>query len=159
MLFILCFVAILSAMSIELKETIPGLIEYRIEDRDAYNSSLVIVVLKGNTQHAVYRVEEFNGLHSEQFQMIGPGTYTVTAYSMDTGNTAESEITISPQKISQETKKAFEEIEKGLIEEQAAVALSEEQTSWLTYLIVGLFIVIVIMLLFGNPLKKPKKKK
>ncbi len=159
LLFALCFVAILSAITVELSEGTFGSVDYRIEDPDARDSSLTIVVMRENVQHAVYIETDFDGVHLGSFPIIEPGTYTLRAYNKDTGGSGESTITLSPSESSLPIAEAVEEAKEEATEQQTTIELPDGQESWFLYLIVGLVILLIIILLFANPLKKQKKKK
>lgn len=159
LLFTLCFVALLSAMSIELTEKNFGTLEYSLEERGAYNSNLTIIVLKGNVQYTVQEVTGFNGLYTGEIPILEPGTYTVKAFNANTGGKAEASINLAPQEEFLPTEESVEELKEEIAQEQLPLEIVSEQFPFLPYLIVGLFVVIVALLIFGNPLKKPKKKK
>ncbi|MBD3397633.1 hypothetical protein GF412_00680 [Candidatus Micrarchaeota archaeon] len=159
LLFILCFVALLSAMSVELEQESQIFIEYKIEERGALDSSLTIVVFKDSTQYDVLQVSGFNGLHTGRIEALEPATYTFKAYNLDTGEDAEASITVSPQSMGMPNEQSVEQIKEDVAQEQASLEQVSMQFTWLPYLIVALLVVIAALIIFGNPLKKPKKKK
>ena len=158
-LFALCFVALLSAITVEMEEGAFGTIEYTIEDRNAYNSTLTIVVMQGEAQHSVYSIEGCNGLYDGKFQILEPATYTIKVYNLDTGEAGEATLSISPEKTAAQAASAVEEVKEEATAQQVIIDIPQEQESWLIYLIVGVFIVLIVVILFANPLKGKKKKK
>jgi hypothetical protein len=158
-LFALCLFAMLSAMEITLDQQNPAFIEYRIEERGAADSTLTLVVAKDNVQHHVEEITGFDGLYTGQFPALGPGTYTVVVYDINTSEVGEASITIAPIAAPEEIEESLEGAKAEYGEEQAVFEDIEEQAPWLPYLIVVLFVLIVALLLFGNPLKKQKKRK
>jgi hypothetical protein len=159
LLFILCFIALLSAMGIELTEKNFGTLEYSIEERGASNSNLTIIAFKGNVQLMVQEVQGFNGIYSGEISIIEPGTYTVKAFNENTGKRAEASISLAPQEKLLPTEESVEKLRGEIAQEQLSLETVSEQAPWLPYLIVVLFVFIVALLIFGNPLTKPKKKK
>lgn len=159
LLFILCFVALLSAMEVGLEQKNQIFIEYSIKERGAVNSTLNIVVFKGNVQYTVLEVSGFNGEHIGQLEAVEPATYTFRAYDLDTGEDAESSIVISAQAMGLPPEHTVEKLKGEVAQEQGSLEAVSEEYSWLPYLIVVLFVVIVALVIFGNPLKNPKKKK
>ena|GEM_PF-982494 len=160
LLFILCFAAIISAsMTVEVEGKGFSTLVYHVEEAGALNSTLTVVVLEGNTQQVVQEVSGFNGLYTGEISALAPGTYTVKVYNLDTGNIGQAGITFAPQEELLPTEEAVEELQEQAAEEQTSLAPVTEQYPWLPYLIVALFVVIVAIIIFGNPLKKPKKKK
>jgi len=159
LLFALCFVALLSAITVELEEGAFGTIEYTIEDRNAYNSTLTIVVMQAGAQHSVYTVDGYNGVYSGEFQILEPDTYTLKVYNLDTGEIGEATLAMPPEKSSAAVAPAVEVAKEESTKQQTIIDLPQEQESWLLYLIVGVFILIILVILFANPLKKHKKKK
>ncbi len=160
LLFILCFAAIISAsMSVEVEGKGFSTLVYHVEEAGALNSTLTVVVLEGNAQQAVQEVTGFNGLHTGEISALAPGTYTVKVYNLDTGNIGQAVITFAPQEELLPTEESVKELQEQAAEQQTSLAPVTEQYPWLPYIIVALFVVIVAIILFGNPLKKPKKKK
>jgi len=161
LLFILCFAAIISAatMNVEVESKGFSTLIYHVEEAGALNSNLTIVVMEGNAQQAVQEIKGFNGLYTGEIPAMGPGTYTVKVYNLDTGNVGEATITFAPQEELLPTEESVEQIKEQAAEKQTSLTPITDQYPWLIYLIVALFVIIVAMLLFGNPLKKPKKKK
>jgi hypothetical protein len=160
LLFILCLVAFLSAsMNVEVEGKGFSTLVYHVEEAGALNSTLTVVVLEGNTQHAVQEVTGFNGLHTGEIPGMSPGIYTVKVYNIDTGNVGQAGIDFAPQETLLPTDESIEELKEQSAEQQLSLDPVTEQYPWLPYLIVVLFVVIVAMILFGNPLKKSKKKK
>ena len=159
LLFALCLVVLIFSMSVELEQPRTGSIKYTVIERGALNSTLHLVVTKGDVQHSVFTIEGFNGLYSGEFFIVAPGDYTVKAYNLDTGNTAQAAIKISVPGVVPSGETPIEKIEEQFAEQSAAIREEPEQMAWVPYLIVVLVVVIAALLLFGNPLKKPKKKK
>ncbi len=161
LLFILCFAAIIFAgtMNVEVEGKGFSTLIYHVEEAGALNSTLTVVVLEGNTQKAVQEVTGFNGLYTGEISALPPGTYTVKVYNMDTGNIGQAEINFAPQEKLLPTEESVVQLKEQAAEQQTSLAPVTDQYPWLPYLIVALFVIIVAMLLFGNPLKKPKKKK
>ncbi len=160
LLFILCFAAIISAsMSVEVEGKGFSTLVYHVEEAGALNSTLTVVVLEGNAQQAVQEVTGFNGLYTGEISALAPGTYTVKVYNLDTGNIGQAVITFAPQEELLPTEESVKELQEQAAEQQTSLAPVTEQYPWLPYIIVALFVVIVAIILFGNPLKKPKKKK
>ncbi len=159
LLFALCFVALLSAVTVELTEGMLGSVEYTVKDPDARDSSLTIVILKGDTQYAVYSEPDFDGVYHNSFQVVEPGEYTLRAYNMDTGGAGESTIVLSPAQNNSPLQKAIEETKKETTEQQVLIDIPDEQASVLPYLIIGFFILLLAIVLFANPFKKKKKKR
>ncbi|MCP4647418.1 MAG: hypothetical protein GY852_06740 [bacterium] len=160
LLFILCFVAFLSAtMIVEVEEKGFATLVYHVEEAGALDSTLTVVVMEGDTQQTVQEVTGFNGLYTGEVQVMEPGTYTVKVYNLNTGQDGEATINFAPQEKLLPTDESVEQLKEQAAEEHVSLEPITEQYPWLIYLIVVLFVIIVAMLLFGNPLKKPKKKK
>ncbi|MBD3390102.1 hypothetical protein GF415_04105 [Candidatus Micrarchaeota archaeon] len=155
-LFILCFVALVFPMSVELEEKTPYMLEYRIEERGAYDANLTLVFFRDGTQIYAEEIQGFNGLHEGELQVLERGTYTLKAYDTTTGDTGETALTVSelPSGSLAESAPTAELQEEY---EDASTTLEQSGLSWLPYLIILLFVFLVALLLFGNPFKKKKK--
>ena len=158
LLFALVFISLLCAMTLELEEKALGTIGYSVQEGGAYNTSLIVVVLQGDTQHSVYKTE-FNGLYKGTFHAVEPGTYTVRAVNPESGASADAKITISFAESTAELAQLTQEVQEEQIEQAQIISIPEDQAFWFPYVIVGVFLLIVIVILFANPLKKTKKKK
>lgn len=158
LLFALVFISLLCAMSLELEEKALGTVGYTVQESGAYNNSLILVVLQGDTQYSVQETPDFNGFYKGTFHVIEPGTYTVRVVNPDTGASAEAKITLASQEHAAEIAQVTQNIKEEQTEAAQTIALPEDQTSWFPYLIVGVFLLIIVILLFANPLKKTQKK-
>ena len=159
LLFILCLVALLSAMSVELEQPRMGSIKYTISERGALNSTLYIVVLREGVQHGVLTIEGFNGLYSGEFPIFSQGEYIVNVYNLGTGKTAQAKMMVSAPDAIPAGETSIEEIEQQFAEQAAKIREEPEYMEWVPYFIVALVVVIAALLLFGNPLKKPREKR
>jgi len=157
LLFALVFVSLLCAMTLELEEKALGTIGYTIQEGGAHNTSLIVVMLQGNTQHSSQQTD-FDGVYQGTFYAIEPGTYTVRAVNPETGASAEAKITLLFQENTGELAELTQQVQEEQIEQAQTISIPEEQASWFPYLLVGVFLLIVIVILFANPLKKTKKK-
>jgi len=115
--------------------------------------------MQGEAQHSVYSIEGCNGLYDGKFQILEPATYTIKVYNLDTGEAGEATLSISPEKTAAQAASAVEEVKEEATAQQVIIDIPQEQESWLIYLIVGVFIVLIVVILFANPLKGKKKKK
>ncbi len=155
-LFILCFVALIFPMSVGLEEKTPYTLEYRIEERGAYDANLTLVFFRDGTQFYVEEVYGFNGLHEGELQVLDRGTYTLRAYDTTTGDTGEAALAVS-ELPSGSLSEAAPTAELQEEYEEVSTTLEQAGFSWLPYLIILLFVFLVVLLLFGNPFKKKKK--
>ena len=144
-------------MTLELEEKALGTIGYSVQEGGAYNTSLIVVMLQDDTQHSTHKTD-FDGVYKDSFHVIEPGTYTVRAVNPETGASAEAKITLSFAENTGELAELTQQVQEEQIEQAQTISIPEDQASWFPYLLVGGFLLIVIVILFANPLKKTKKK-
>jgi len=94
-----------------------------------------------------------------QILLSKPGSYTVRAFNADTGASTEEPLyLVPPPEPPAQMVELLEEAEEERVEKQISLDITE-QMPWLPYVIVALFIILIVLFFFGNPLKQPSKKK
>lgn len=152
-LLLLCAFALVFAMDLEIRQVSLGAYEYTVKELNAVNTSLQVVVMKEGKQYYVEDFANYDGYQKGRLTLLQPGNYEVTAFNPNTGGTAVSTIAITSPTISEEFRENFSEQQKQAIEEQTRIPV-EQIIPGLPYIIVGLFVVLVALIVFGNPLKK-----
>jgi len=147
LLLFLLFVCILSAEITvyvsQIEDT--NAVRYSIYQRDVSGGHLQLVLKQGNNQLMVTDVQNFNGAASGHFSLSEEGAYRLAAFEETTGEYGEAEFTFALPRPSPE----FLEGPKPII------AGVPDYLFWLALVVA---IILVFLLIFGNPLtQKPKK--
>lgn len=150
---LICMFALVFPMELEINQLTVGYYEYSVKELNAVNTSLQVVVLKEGKQYYVEDIAGYNGLHRGKLTLREPGRYMVTAFNTQTGESAEAGVVVAAPAISQEAQQEFEAEQQKQAEEYLEIP-AQEIVPGLPFIVVGLFVVLVALILFGNPLKK-----
>ncbi len=149
----LCIFALVFSMELEISQISLGYYEYKVKELNAMNTSLQIVVMKDGKQFYVEDIQEYDGLHKGALTLRTPGQYQVSAFNPQTGASAEAGVAVSSPVLSEEFQQNFSSEQQKQAEEYISIP-AEEIVPGLPFIIVGLFVILVALILFGNPLKK-----
>ena len=145
-LFALLAMAMLfSEMTIELDQLEnSNIVEYTVTATGVRDGILKVSVFSGNRQVSVQTVNDFDGVAKGFLTLSGSGAYKVKVLETTTDAYAETEFTFSEPSIQTSTGPEF--ISGGEIPE------------WVGLLGAALAIIVVILIIFGNPLSEKKKE-
>lgn len=155
MLLLLCAFSLLFAMELDVQEKEFGNIEYTVRELGSSNSTLHVALIKGQSQYYFESVDGFNGVYKGSIPLLPPGTYTLNVADLNTGDSAEKTFSVLPSS-AEGVQKNLGEMKSEVVEESTNLHM-EESFPLLPWVIVGLFVVIMVILIFANPLKKKKK--
>ena len=147
LLLFLMFVFLLSAEISVYASQIEGssTIRYSVSQRDVSNGHLQLVLKKGTTQLMVTDVQDFNGVTSGFFTLADPGTYRLAALEETTGEYGEAQFGFAPPQPNNPP-------------QQQATPIIPGVPDYLFWMALAVAIILVFLLIFGNPLtQKPKK--
>lgn len=153
LLVLLCAFALVFSMELEVSQVYVNYYEYQVKEINAMNTSLQIIVMKDGAQYYVEDISEYDGLYRGKLTLRQPGQYVVTVINPETGQSAEATIAVTAPVLSEEFKQNFSAQQQQAVEEQISLP-AEEIIPGLPLLIVGIAIVLIALLVFGNPLKK-----
>jgi len=146
-LLFLLFVCILSAQITVSVSQVEGTnaVRYSVYQRDVSGGHLQLVLKQGNNQLIVTDVQNFNGAASGHFSLSEGGTYRLAAFEEKTGEYGEAEFEFVPPKPSPDFLEGPEPIIPGV-------------PDYLFWLALVVAIILLFLLIFGNPLaQKPNK--
>ncbi|MEM4272017.1 MAG: hypothetical protein QXH30_00325, partial [Candidatus Bilamarchaeaceae archaeon] len=112
-----------------------------------------IVVMKDGKQYYVEDIPAYDGMHTGALTLRQPGQYLITAFNPHTGGEAEARVAVAPPPLSEEFQKNASAEQQRQAEEYLSLPASEAIPG-LPLIIVAVFIILVALLVFGNPLKK-----
>ena len=150
---LLCMFALVFSMDLEINQVSIGYYEYKVKELNAVNTSLQVVVMKDGKQFYVEDVPKYDGLQRGSLTLRTPGQYLITAFNPQTGASAEVGLVVSSPVLSEEFQQNFSAEQNQAIEEKISIP-SEELIPGLPFIIVGISVVLIALLVFGNPLKK-----
>lgn len=120
-------------------------VRYSVHQRDVSGGHLQLVLKQGSTQLMVTDIQNFNGAASGHFSLSEEGAYRLAAFEETTGEYGEAEFTFTPPRPSPEFNQGPKPIVPGV-------------PDYLFWLALVVAIILVFLLIFGNPLtQKPKK--
>lgn len=121
-----------------------GAVRYSVAQRGAGGSHLFITVKKGDSQVQAFEVQDFSGVANGYVSLAESGTYRLIAVEADSGDYAEVQFEFAaPQPTPPPP---------------ALPSLVRGVPDYLIWIIAALAVVLVFLLMFGNPLRqKPKK--
>jgi hypothetical protein len=159
LLVALLALSLASAMTIEVEETFPGTVHYRVVERGASGSTLYIIAKLGEAQQSVTTVTGFNGIAEGEITLTKQGEYTITAKNLDTGAQASATIAVPQSGTLAMVQESSEALEEQVVESQTTIPLGEETSSLTLALAAALLILIAVILIYGNPFRASSPKK
>jgi hypothetical protein len=120
-------------------------VRYSVSQRDVSNGHLQLVLKKGTTQLMVTDVQDFNGVTSGFFTLADPGTYRLAALEETTGDYGEAEFSFAPPQPNAPPQEPANPIIRGV----------PDYLFWLALIVA---VIVVFLLIFGNPLTQARKK-
>lgn len=154
LLFAALALSLASAMTLELEETSPGTVHYRIVERGASGSTLHIVAMLGETQYSVTTVSGFNGIAEGELLLMERGEYTVKVKNDDTGGQASATIQIPQAESLMEMQESTEALEEQVLEARTTIPFEEDTSFLVLVLAAGLLILLAVILIYGNPFRQ-----
>ncbi len=152
-LILLCAFALVFSMDLEISPFALGYYEYTVKELNAVNTSLQIVVMKDGAQYYVEDIGKYDGLYKGNLSLRQPGQYTITAINPKTGESAETMLAVASPVLSDEFKANFSAEQKQVVKEATSIP-AEQIIPGLPFIIVGICIILIALIVFGNPLKK-----
>lgn len=150
---LLCMFALVFSMDLEINQVSIGYYEYKVKELNAVNTSLQILVMKDGKQFYVEDVPGYDGLYRGSLTLRTPGQYLIAASNPQTGASAEAGLIVSSPVLSEEFQENFTAGQEQAIEENISIP-AQELIPGLPFIIVGIFVILIALLVFGNPLKK-----
>lgn len=150
---LLCMFALVFSMDLEISQVSIGYYEYKVKELNAVNTSLQIVVMKDGKQFYVEDIAKYDGLHKGSLALRQPGQYLISAINPQTGASAEAGLIVSSPVLSEEFQENFSAGQEEAIQEKISIP-AEELIPGLPFIIVGISVILIALLVFGNPLKR-----
>lgn len=120
-------------------------VRYSVLQSDVHDGHLQLILKKGDTQLQVTDVQNFNGVATGFFSLQEGGAYRLAAYEETTGDYGEAEFT-------------FTEPQPKAPPLEGAKPIIPGVPDYLFWLALIVAIILVFLLIFGNPLTQKKTK-